>query len=245
MKSCPWRLVTTESPRTIGTANRKVGGGLEDFSLPVLLNYLPLLLSGLPGTIGIAFFAILCGVFIGFFAGLARVSLNPVIKHLAMIYVEVIRGVPLLVIIYLIYFGLGSFVDIPRYAAAVISLGIFSGAYVAEIFRAAVESVPSGQMEAAQSVGLTRGQALRKIILPQALKRMVPPLAGQFISLTKDSSLASVIAIPELTLTTYQAITMTFRSFQFWMATAFIYFVLGWVLQRVARHLERRFAVID
>ncbi len=218
---------------------------MREFSIADLVKYFPLILSGLPSTIGIALFAIIFGGFIGFAAGLLRVVGNRFVKKMVVVYVELIRGVPLLVILYTIYFGIGTLVNIPRYPAAVIALGIFSGAYVAEIVRAAIESIPRGQTEAGLSLGLNERQALRKIVLPQALKRMVPPLAGQFITLTKDSSLASIIAIPELTLQTYAVITVTFRAFQFWFTTAGIYFVLGWFLQRLSTWLERRTHIID
>ncbi|MHB8618515.1 MAG: amino acid ABC transporter permease, partial [Chloroflexota bacterium] len=180
-----------------------------------------------------------------FMAGMGRVSQVRAIRAACFAYVEVIRGVPLLVIIYLIYFGIGTYANVPRFLAAVVSLGIFSGAYVAEIVRAAVESVSKGQIEAALSLGFTYRRAMRKIVLPQAFKRMVPPLAGQFIALTKDSSLASIVAISELTLVTTQIISITFRSFQFWIVTAIIYFMLGWILSRIAQYLEWRFHVID
>jgi polar amino acid transport system permease protein len=218
---------------------------MHEFSIADLVKYSPLILSGLPATIGIALFAIILGGFIGFGAGLLRVVGNRFVKKMVVVYVEVIRGVPLLVILYTIYFGIGTLVNIPRYPAAVIALGIFSGAYVAEIVRAAIQSIPRGQTEAGLSLGLNERQALRKIVLPQAFKRMVPPLAGQFITLTKDSSLASIIAIPELTLQTYSVITVTFRAFQFWLTTAGIYFVLGWFLQRLSTWLERRTHIID
>jgi polar amino acid transport system permease protein len=218
---------------------------MEGFSWQALVTWGPLLLAGLPNTILIAFLSIWLGVVIGFLGGLGRVSANPVIATVARVYVDVIRGVPLLVLLYLMYFGIGVYVNVPRYVAAVTALGIFSGAFVAEIVRAAIQSIPIGQTEAALALGVSERQAMRKIILPQAFKRMVPPLAGQFISLTKDSSLASIIAIPELTLMTYQVVTVTFRSFQFWITTALLYFVLGLVLSHIAERLERRFHVVD
>lgn len=218
---------------------------MEGFSWESLLTYGPLLLAGLPNTILLAVLAILLGMAIGFVAGLARISHNPLASGLARVYVEIVRGVPLLVLLYLMYFGIGVYVNVPRYVAAVAALGIFSGAFVAEIVRASIQSIPLGQMEAGLALGVSESQAMRKIILPQALKRMVPPLAGQFISLMKDSSLASIIAIPELTLMTYQVITVTFRSFQFWITTAMIYLFLGLILSRIAHALERKFHVID
>ena len=218
---------------------------MEGFSWQAMVTWLPVLLSGLPNTILIAFLSIWLGVVVGFVGGLGRISRNRLIATAARVYVDVIRGVPLLVLLYLMYFGIGVYVNVPRYVAAVVALGIFSGAFVAEIVRAAIQSIPIGQTEAALALGVSQRQAMRKIILPQAFKRMVPGLAGQFISLTKDSSLASIIAIPELTLMTYQVVTVTFRSFQFWVTTALLYLLLGLVLSRVAEHLEQRFHVVD
>jgi polar amino acid transport system permease protein len=218
---------------------------VEGFSWESLLTFGPLLLAGLPNTILLAVLAILLGMAIGFVAGMGRISHNRVASGAARVYVEIVRGVPLLVLLYLMYFGIGVYVNVPRYVAAVLALGIFSGAFVAEIVRASIQSIPLGQMEAALALGVSESQAMRKIILPQALKRMVPPLAGQFISLMKDSSLASIIGIPELTLMTYQVITVTFRSFQFWITTALIYLFLGLILSRIAHGMERRFHVID
>lgn len=218
---------------------------MEGIDPQLWLEYGPLMLRGLVQTLQISVVAILVGIALGFLAGFGRVSRSRATSLAATIYVETIRGIPLLVIIYLVYFGIGSAIDVPRYLAAVLSLGVFSGAYVAEIVRAAIQSIPRGQMEAALSLGFAYSHAMRRIIIPQALKRMVPPLANQFIALTKESSLASVVAISELTLITTQVISITFRSFQFWMTTAFVYWTLGWLLSRIARQLERRLHFVD
>jgi polar amino acid transport system permease protein len=129
--------------------------------------------------------------------------------------------------------------------AGIAALSIFAGAYVAEIIRAGIQSIPKGQMEAARSLGMNTPQAMIHIILPQAFKRTLPPLAGQFISLIKDSSLVSVIAITDLTKAGREVITSTFATFEIWFVVAFLYLTLTSVLSQVIAWVERRLAVSD
>ncbi|MDI6823168.1 MAG: amino acid ABC transporter permease [Bacillota bacterium] len=210
----------------------------------VIPDYLGVLMYGVVLTLRLSLLATLLGIGIGIVAGLCRISRNPLIAFLAAAYVELIRGIPLLVLLFWIFFGLGSFLNLPNYVAAVLALGIFAGAFVAEIVRAGIESIPRGQMEAARASGMTYIQAMRLIILPQALRRILPPLAGQFISLIKDSSLVSVIAVVDLALQARNVIIATFRSFEVWTFTAVLYFMLTFSLSQFTRFLERRYRVL-
>ena len=218
-----------------------IKGYTPDWS--VIREYLPVLMHGVVLTLRLSVLSTGVAIIVGLFAGLCRISKNPVVSFLAAAYVEFLRGIPLLVFLMFIYFGLGSFVELGSKVAAVLGLGIFSGAFVAEIVRAGIQSIPRGQMEAARSSGMTYFQAMRLIILPQALRRILPPLAGQFIFLIKDSSLVSVISEYELTLQARNAIIASFRSFELWTFTAFLYFAMTFTLSQVFRAFERRFRV--
>ncbi|NOY13215.1 MAG: amino acid ABC transporter permease [Deltaproteobacteria bacterium] len=200
---------------------------------------------GLWTTLWLSAVASVFGMVIGLVTGLCRVSNNITLKQLSIFYIEVIRGTPLLVQIFIFYFFLGTVFDISRIVAGISALAIFAGAYVAEIIRAGIQSIPKGQMEAARSLGLNVPQAMIHIILPQAFKRTLPPLAGQFISLIKDSSLVSVIAITDLTKSGREVITSTFATFEIWFTVALLYLLLTSVLSQVIAWVERRLAVSD
>ncbi len=184
-------------------------------------------------------------LFIGLITGLCRISKNPTLRGLAVIYVEFIRGTPLLVQIFIAYFFIGTVFNLNRNVAGVGALAIFAGAYVAEIVRAGIQSISRGQMEAARSLGMNIFQSMIHIILPQALKRILPPLAGQFISLIKDSSLVSVIAITDLTKSGREIITSTFATFEVWLTVAAMYLVVTSLLSQLVFYMERRLAVSD
>lgn len=203
------------------------------------------LMVGLWTTLWISAVASVLALFIGLGTGLCRISHNPALRGLAAIYVEFIRGTPLLVQIFIAYFFVGTVFNLNRNVAGIGALAIFAGAYVAEIVRAGIQSIPKGQMEAARSLGMNVLQSMRHIILPQALKRILPPLAGQFISLIKDSSLVSVIAITDLTKSGREIITSTFATFEVWLTVAAMYLVVTSVLSQVVFYMERKLAVSD
>jgi polar amino acid transport system permease protein len=215
------------------------------FDFAVLLDYIPQLLNGLKWTFVISLLAVIGGTVLGMAGALARISHNKALNVLAAIYVEWIRNTPLLVQILFLYFGIGVFIKFSALVATIISLSVFSGAYITEIFRAGIQSVHKGQREAALSLGMTEAMSLRLVIMPQAFKRVLPPLAGQFISLIKDSSLVSVIAVEELTYAARNVITMTFRAFEVYIAVAVFYFCLSFLLSRSVRLLEERMARSD
>ena len=203
------------------------------------------LIQGLWVTLWLSLLSGILGLALGLLTGLCRVSKNYILKSLASLYVELIRGTPLLVQIFIFYFFIGTVLNLDRMVAGVGALGIFAGAYIAEIIRAGIQSIPRGQMEAARSLGMTVPQAMRHIILPQAFKRTLPPLAGQFISLIKDSSLVSVIAITDLTKSGREVITSSFATFEVWFTVAALYLIVTSLLSQVVFWMERRLSVSD
>jgi len=209
-----------------------------------------ILLQGLWLTLKVSVVGIVIGILIGLFAGLARISANPAFKWSAVAYVELIRGSPLLVQIFIWYFVIGTvtntmlarngFGQLPPIWFGVASLAFFAGAYVAEIVRAGIQSIHRGQTEAARSLGMSYAQNMRHVILPQAFRRIFPPLAGQFISLIKDSSLLGIIAIRELTKATREVVTTSLQPFELWFMCALLYLVLTFTLSMFLQYLERR-----
>jgi len=212
--------------------------------LEVPIKSFPYLLKGAVTTLEVTSLSVLLGLLIGTFVGMGRLSRNPIFSRPATAYVEFIRGTPLLVQIYIIYFGLPSLgLNLPKFPAGIIALGINSGAYVAEIVRAGIQSISHGQYEAARSLGLTHWQAMRYIILPQAFRNILPALGNEFIALTKDSSLVSVIAITELLRAGQIVISRTFQSFSVYFAVALLYFVMTFTMSRMVRWVEKRLAI--
>ena len=209
-----------------------------------------ILVEGLWLTLEVSALAIIFGILLGLFTGLARISDNPALRWGAITYIELIRGSPLLVQIFLWYFVVGTVINsilaqsglgqISPLWFGVMALAIFTGAYTAEIVRAGIQSVHRGQMEAARSLGMTYPQAMRKVILPQAFRRILPPLAGQFISLVKDSSLLGVISIRELTKASREVVSSSLQPFEIWIVCAILYLVLTFTLSMFVQHLERK-----
>ncbi len=203
------------------------------------------LLIGLWMTLEISALSLVFALALGLVTGLGRVSANPAARSLAATYVELVRGTPLLVQIFIFYFFIGTVLELSPLAAGVAALSVFTGAYVAEIVRAGIEAVPRGQMEAARSLGMSYAQAMRFVVLPQALRKALPPLAGQFISLIKDSSLVSVFAITDLTKAGREIVSSTFTPFEVWFTVALMYLVLTGSLSLLVRRLEHRMAAGD
>lgn len=209
-----------------------------------------LLTVGLWITLKISFISTLLGIFLGIIGGVARVSDTPVLKWTAITYVEIIRGSPLLVQIMIAYFVLGTTINkiltlngfgiINPEWYGIAALSVFTGAYVVEIVRAGIESIHPGQIEAARSAGMTYFQCMYHIILPQALKTILPPLAGQFINLIKDSSLLGMISIRELTKATREGITTSLQAFELWILCALLYLLMTFTLSMFIQYLERR-----
>ncbi|WP_375749637.1 amino acid ABC transporter permease [Vibrio sp. HN007] len=203
------------------------------------------LIQGLIMTLKLSVISLFFAIIIGLVAALMRISSNPMSKNLALIYVEIIRGTPLLVQIFIVYFFLGTVFDLDRYTAGITALSIFTGAYIAEIIRSGIQSIPPGQMEAARSLGMTYPKAMIYVILPQAFKRTLPPMAGQLINLIKDSSLVSVISITDLTKAGREVVAGSFASFEVWFVVAALYLVLTSTLSFGVQKIEKRLASSD
>ncbi|WP_191601124.1 amino acid ABC transporter permease [Marinomonas algicola] len=200
---------------------------------------------GLIMTLKLSVVSLVFAVVIGLFTGLARISSNPVLRYLSITYIELIRGTPLLVQIFIFYFFIGTVFELDRFTAGVAALAVFTGAYIAEIVRAGIQSIGPGQMEAARSLGMNYVQAMVNVILPQAFKRTLPPMAGQFINLIKDSSLVSVISITDLTKAGREVVSSTFAPFEVWFAVALMYLVLTGALSWAIQRLEKRLSASD
>jgi polar amino acid transport system permease protein len=229
---------------------------------PVYRGTLAFLSSGVLLTLRLTFSAYLLALIIGLAAGLSRLSKNPVLHTASTLYVEVVRGVPLLVLLIYIAFvaapltsaalaGAVRAAGLPGVAAwitavirsdvnrAVLGLAIGYGAYLAEIYRAGIESIPRGQAEAARSLGMSQAQAMRFIILPQALRVVLPPLGNDLIAMLKDSALASAIAVPELTQAGRLLSARTFRAFETYNMVALLYLMMTLIGSMGVRLLER------
>lgn len=214
-----------------------------DFNFEIMTESFPLLLAGAGITVEITALSVAFGMLIGIIVSLVRLSSMKPLRWLGNVYVDFIRGTPLLVQIFLVYFALPGIIGhrVDAFVAAIAACSINSGAYVAEIFRGGIQSIDVGQMEAGRSLGMSWWQTMRFIILPQAFKRIIPPLGNEFIAMLKDSSLVSVIGFEELTRRGQLIIARTYASFEIWMAVAIIYLVMTFAVARLTGLLERKF----
>lgn len=203
--------------------------------------YVALLLSGLRLTLAVSLCALGVSVMVGTLLGVARVFRLPLLGWLGNIYVEVVRGIPLIVLLSVVYYGLPALgLTLASFPAAVLALGLYSAAYTSEIVRGGLGSVPIGQIEAARSLGLSRAGALRYVVLPQAWRVALPALGNEFISLILGSSLASAVTLQELFAQGKYITGVTYRQFEVYAVLALIYFLLTFTLTRLVRLLERR-----
>ena len=214
-----------------------------DFNVEIMKSAFPLLLAGAGITLEITALSVAFGMLIGIIIALIRLSRLKPLRWLGNVYVDFIRGTPLLVQIFLVYFALPGLIGhrVDAFFAAIAACSINSCAYVAEIFRGGIQSIDIGQMEAGRSLGMSWWQTMRYIILPQAFKRIIPPLGNEFIAMLKDSSLVSVIGFEELTRRGQLIIARTYASFEIWMAVAIIYLILTFTVARLTGLLERKF----
>jgi polar amino acid transport system permease protein len=203
------------------------------------------LLHGTLITIGVTAGAIVLGCLIGLVIGLGR--LDPrrrVVYGLASAYVSFIRGTPLLVQLFIWFFGLPHFgINLPAFFCGIVGMGMYSGAYVSEIVRGAIQSIDRGQMEAARSLGMSYRVAMRQIVVPQAVVRMIPPLGNEFIALIKNSSLVSLLTITDVMHEGQKIISTSYRSIEVYLAIALVYFVLTNLTGYALRVVERRLRV--
>jgi polar amino acid transport system permease protein len=203
------------------------------------------LLLGLMVTFRITAVSLVLAFTFGLASALFRLSHSWVARILARGYLELIRNTPLLVQLFFIYFVLSPIFDIGRFTSAVLALSLFEGAYASEIFRAGIVSIQRGQWEAAYSLGLSTFNAYRYIVLPQAIRRILPPLTGQAVSLVKDSALVSTIAIYDLTMQGQAIIAETYLTFEIWFTIAAMYLVITVAVSSIANLLESRFRVVS
>lgn len=204
---------------------------------------LPTLMAATPITLGFALAAMLLGLPLGFAVALARLSRFAFLRGLSSVFVSFMRGTPLLVQIFVIYYGLPSLgITLNPVAGGIIALTLNAAAYLSETIRAAILSIPKGQREAATSLGLTPSQTMRLIVLPQAARVALPSLSNTLIGLVKDTSLVSVITVVELLRSAQLVIARTFEPFGPYVAAALIYWAISSLLEVVQRRLERRFA---
>ncbi len=215
-----------------------------DFSF--LSEYYPYFISGTINTIIIAILTVLFGVILGTVLALLKISNSKILRAIASAYIEFIRGTPLLVQIYIIFYMI-SFPDftlfgleMARFIPGVIALSINSAAYVAEIIRAGIQAVDKGQMEASRSLGFTKGQAMKYVVLPQAVKNILPALGNEFVVVIKESSIVSIIGIAELMMSANIIRGAIYRPFEPLLVVAVIYFALTFTLTRVLGVAERR-----
>ncbi len=217
----------------------------------ILNTYWSLLLRSLGQTLLLTLLSLFFAFIIGLFFGLLSVSKNKVLNIISVIYVDGIRGVPLIVLAYFVYFGIPMFVQmigikgfrLSALVAGTISLSMNAGAYMSEIFRGGIQSVDKGQMEAARSLGLGYGKSMQKVILPQAIRTMIPAIISQFIISLKDTSILSVIGFPELTKAGSIIVGNTFAALQVWGIVALLYMIVIVTLSRLAKKLEGRLNV--
>ncbi|WP_246451931.1 amino acid ABC transporter permease [Alkalicella caledoniensis] len=212
--------------------------------MEVLLDYLFMFNSAIVLTLRITLMGILFGTVIGLIMGLFRVSRILPLQYIARIYISIIRGTPLLLQILTIYMVIGSlpFINLDRIMSASIALAIHNGAYIAEIFRGAIISIANGQMEASRSLGMSHSQSMRRIILPQALKRAIPPLGNQFSIALKDSSLASVIGVREIIQTSRTFVASTFNYEIFFIAGLY-YWIITTIISLIVDKVEKKLSV--
>ena len=210
--------------------------------------YYDMLLSALGQTILLTLLSLVFAMMIGLIFALMNVGKNRFFNLIGTIYVDAVRGVPLIVLAYFIYFGIPQgikglgFTDFRLTAlqAGVIALSMNCGAYMAEIIRAGIESIDKGQMEAARSLGLPYGTSMRKVVLPQAIRTMIPSIINQFIITLKDTSILSIIAFPELTNVGKTMAGNTFKVLETWAIIAVMYMVVIVSLSKLAKYIERR-----
>lgn len=213
-----------------------------DFRLDIIVAYLPFFLTGTLYTIGISLAGIAIGTTLGLLISLGKMSTLLLVRLPFIWYINFFRGTPLLVQLFLIHFGLMPIFMSPvnPIASAIVALSLNAAAYTAEIFRAGIQSIDRGQMEAARTLGMTHIQAMRYIIIPQAFKRMIPPLGNEFIILIKDSSLAAIIAVPELLYWGRAGTAQYYRVWETYLTVALIYLLITLSLSYLLNYLERR-----
>jgi cystine transport system permease protein len=203
--------------------------------------FLPMVKTAITGTIPLTIITFIFGLILAFITALFRLSSNKFLNGIARVYISIIRGTPLLVQLFIIFFGLPTLgVTISPYISAIIGFSLNVGAYASEIIRGSISSIDKGQWEAAYSMGMSYGQTLKRIIIPQAARVSLPPLSNTFISLVKDTSLASLILVSEMFRTAQEIAAMNYKFLLIYSEAALIYWVICFILSIIQHSLERR-----
>jgi len=202
-----------------------------------ILKYLP---DGIVITFKVTFASIALALVLGLIAGLGRISKNRFFNLAASTYIEVVRGIPLLVQLFYIYFALGHLVRVPDLVAAIIAMGFCYGAYMGEVFRAGINSIDDGQTEASLSLGFNRSQTMRYVILPQAWRTILPPVGNEFIALLKDTSLVSILAVSDILRRGREFASESFLYFETYTMIALVYLLITLVLSKLLSNMENR-----
>jgi L-cystine transport system permease protein len=201
----------------------------------------PMIQGGIQGTIPLTLISFALGLLIALLTALARLSNSKILSIIARIYVSAIRGTPLLVQLFIIFYGLPNIgIVIDPFPSAIIAFSLNVGAYASEIIRASILSVPKGQWEAGYAIGMTHRQALLRIILPQATRVSIPPLSNTFISLVKDTSLASLILVTELFRKSQEIAARTYEFLQLYITAALLYWIVCFILSLIQGRIEKR-----
>lgn len=215
--------------------------------LDIFSTYGKILIVAMGQTLKMSFYSLIFACIIGLFFGILLVVKNKFLNAIAKLFVDIIRGVPMIVLAYFVYFGIpyalnaiGSAITLSALDAGIICLSLNCGAYMAEIIRGGIQSVPVGQMEAARSLGLSYGKAMRQVVLPQAIRIMIPSIINQFIITLKDTSILSVIGFPELVNSAKSVISITYKNFEVWAIVGIMYFIVITILSKIAKLFERR-----
>ncbi len=213
-------------------------GAIED---TLFWSVMPFLLKGAVVTIQISLLAMALALVLGLVAAIGRMSRSRLLRFVAGFYIEVIRGTPLLVQLFIVYYGLPSYgIRLDPFTAGFLTLGVHYGAYLSEVYRAGIESIDRGQWEAAASIGMPRNMVLREIILPQAMRTVLPPIGNYFISMLKDSALVATISVAELLRSGQLRVAVTFRAMEIYLMVAALYLAMSYPLSLLTRALERR-----
>jgi His/Glu/Gln/Arg/opine family amino acid ABC transporter permease subunit len=210
------------------------------FDFSVIAKNLPYLLSGVKFTVALAFLVIVLGTFIGVILGLMRLSKSRLVRYPAAFIIEITRDTPIIMQMFFIFFGLPALgIRLNTFPSAALAMSLFAAGNTAEIVRGAIDSLPMGQFEAAKSLGMNYLQMMVYVIIPQALRRMLPPMMGLFTTLIKDTSLAAIIGAFELTRAGQEIIERTFRSLEIYLVVAALYFIICYPLSYYTRKVEK------
>lgn len=221
----------------------------------ILYPYTNLFLKGLLMTVFLSFASVLLGIIVGFIITLARMSKNKILSSLAKFYIDFIRGTPILVQVFLFYFGLPQLgIPIPEIPGlpgsrevitGIVAISLNSSAYISEIYRSGLQSIDKGQIEAARSLGLSGGQTMRFVTVPQAIRRILPALFNEFITVTKESSIVSIVGLRDLMYVSSLVKAATYSAFEALIVIAVLYFILTSVLTKILSVMERKLSVHD